>query len=49
LNHAAETSDSSDLRADELLYLGEELVGGDGGGRVVGCREGDECEGEVAF
>jgi hypothetical protein len=31
------------------LDFTEELVGGDGGGRVIGSGEGDEGEWEVAF
>lgn len=49
LDHAAEGRDGADLRAYEMLYFGEELGRGDGGGRVVGGGEGDEGEGEVAF
>jgi hypothetical protein len=49
LDHAAERGNGADLRADKLLYFGEELVGGDGGGGVVGCGESYEGEWEVAF
>jgi len=31
------------------LDFAEELVGGDGGGRVIGCGEGDEGEWKVTF
>jgi hypothetical protein len=49
LDHAAQRGNGADLGADQLLHFGVELLGGDGGGWVVGCRESDEGEGEVAF
>lgn len=49
LDHAAQSGDGADLVADGGLDGVEELGGGDCGGGVRGCREGDEGEGEVAF
>jgi hypothetical protein len=49
LNHSTERSDGADLGAHELLHFGEELVGGNSGGGVVSCGEGNEGEWEMAF
>ncbi len=49
MDDSAKGCDSADLRSDKFLNFAEELIRGNRGWRMVGGREGDEGEGEVAF